>query len=160
MLQPKIGMPDKDRLAVARIFQVTLADLYVMYVKLRNFHWNVQGANFKEYHVMFEDQFNLVIQEIDDTAELVRQYGYASLGSMKEFTTNCRLFEQEGTFLDAESMLQSILDDHESFIRNAHVDADTLVDKYKDIVGQNFMVDLITKHMKMAWFIRATLNEK
>lgn len=157
--EPKIGMPESDRAAAARIFNITLCDLYVIYVKLRNFHWNVEDHHFRDLHILFEDQFNQVIQEIDDTAELVRQYGIVAFGSMKEFTSNCRLFEQTGATLDAQVMIKQLLDDHESLIRYMKADADVLLDKYKDAAGQNFMVDMITKHMKMAWFIRSNVEK-
>ena len=157
--EPKIAMPESDRAAVGRIFNVTLCDLYVIYVKLRNFHWNVENHHFRDLHFLFEDQFNQIIQEIDDTAELVRQYGIVSFGSMKEFTSNCRLFEQPGALLDSQDMIRQITDDHEAMIRYMKVDADILLDKYHDIAGQNFMVDLITKHMKFAWFMRSCIEK-
>jgi len=160
MTEPKIAMPDSDRAAVAHILNVTLCDLYVVYVKLRNFHWNIEDHHFRDYHILFEEQFNQVIQEIDDTAELVRQYGYLAFGSMKEFTANCRLFEQSSSRLESQSMIKQILEDHETLIRYMKADADTILDKYKDAAAQNFLVDLITKHMKMAWFIRSNVEKK
>ena len=35
------------------------------YHKLRNFHWNVDGADFFELHQEFEDEYNTVKENID-----------------------------------------------------------------------------------------------
>lgn len=158
MSDPKIAMKESDLVATARIFNVLLADLYVLYTKLRNFHWNVEDPNFVTYHRLFEEQFITVLGEIDEVAEIVRQKGEVALGSMKEFTSNCRLFEQPGGSLDAKKMLTQILEDHEALIRYMRADSDILDEKYKDIVGQDFLIKYMENHLKMAWFLRSTLN--
>ena len=32
-----------------------LADNYALYLKTQNYHWNVEGPNFKGLHLLFEE---------------------------------------------------------------------------------------------------------
>ena len=41
-----IGLSDKQRTAVIEILNLTLADTVLLYLKTRNFHWNVEGPQF------------------------------------------------------------------------------------------------------------------
>ena len=38
--------------------RVALADTFAMYLKSHNYHWNVEGPDFYEYHVFFEGIYN------------------------------------------------------------------------------------------------------
>ena len=33
-----------------------LADTFALYMKTKNFHWHVSGPNFRDYHLMLDDQ--------------------------------------------------------------------------------------------------------
>ena len=46
-MNPKIGMKDADRAAVVDILNTLLADEVVLYVKTRNYHWNVVGLGLR-----------------------------------------------------------------------------------------------------------------
>ena len=44
-----------DTQAVARIsaaLTVTLADLFALYIKTKNFHWHISGPHFRDYHLL------------------------------------------------------------------------------------------------------------
>ena len=58
-IQPNIGL-DKDVLKQDNeMLNAYLADLHVLYIKTRKYHWNVAGPRFKEYHEFFEEQYHL-----------------------------------------------------------------------------------------------------
>lgn len=33
-----------------------LADMFVLYVKTRNFHWHMSGPHFRDYHLLLDEQ--------------------------------------------------------------------------------------------------------
>ncbi len=53
----KIGISESNRKAVVDLLNKLLADEFVLYVKSRNFHWNVETPNFSELHKFFEAQY-------------------------------------------------------------------------------------------------------
>ena len=52
-----------------------LADNYALYLKTQNYHWNVEGPNFKGLHSLFEEQYTDLAEAIDTVAELIRGLG-------------------------------------------------------------------------------------
>ena len=52
--------------------KVTLANAYAIYFKGHGYHWNVEGSDFKEYHLLFEDIYSDVYESVDPTAEYIR----------------------------------------------------------------------------------------
>ena len=45
-MKTNIGISDKDVKITSGILATLLADQHVLYVKTRNYHWNVEGENF------------------------------------------------------------------------------------------------------------------
>lgn len=70
-----IGISEKNRNEVISILGKILADQYVLYTKTRNYHWNVTGEDFAQYHKLFEEQYSAIDEDIDDVAERVRTLG-------------------------------------------------------------------------------------
>ena len=56
------------QLALKRAFATT----YAFLVKSENFHWNVTGPDFVQYHELFGKIYDEVDDELDDFAERVR----------------------------------------------------------------------------------------
>lgn len=56
------------QLALKRAFATT----YAFLVKAENFHWNVTGPDFVQYHELFGKIYDEVDDELDDFAERVR----------------------------------------------------------------------------------------
>jgi len=50
-----IGLTDQQRAGVAGILDRSLSDLYVLYTKTRNYHWNVVGEHFRDLHKLLEE---------------------------------------------------------------------------------------------------------
>ena len=49
----ELGISDANIRTVTDILNTLLADEHVLYVKTRNYHWNVVGPSFIEYHEFF-----------------------------------------------------------------------------------------------------------
>src|SRR5690606_41971375 len=67
-MKPNIGITDKNLKEICRLLNNCLADTHILYIKLRKYHWNLKGDNFMELHKVFEDQYNLVQEAIDEIA--------------------------------------------------------------------------------------------
>ncbi|AFB21500.1 Strees induced DNA-binding protein [Rickettsia canadensis str. CA410] len=52
-----------------------LADSYVLYFKTQNYRWNVEGAEFRSLHLLFEGQYEDLVASLDELAERIRNLG-------------------------------------------------------------------------------------
>jgi starvation-inducible DNA-binding protein len=154
--ETNIGIVESNKQSVANELNKLLADEFVLYTKTRKFHWNVEGAQFHDLHLFFEKQYNQLALIIDEVAERVRKLGHYALGSMKHYLKEASLTENEGGENTAESMLQELLDDHETIIRRLRSDIEKFQDKYKDAGSADFITGLVEQHETMAWMLRAT----
>lgn len=66
--------------------KVILASAFSFYLKAHNYHWNVTGPNFGEYHDFFSKVYTDVHSSVDLYAEHIRALGYYSPGSLSRFS--------------------------------------------------------------------------
>jgi len=158
-MKPNIGLIDSNRNGVVKLLTPLLADEYVLYTKTRNYHWNVVGPQFNDLHKFFEAQYEELDAFVDDVAERIRQLGARSPATLAEFVKTARLDEHPGQQLDAKGMLASLSGDHEAVIRSLRGDLATAIDKFGDAGTSDFLTGLMEKHEKMAWMLRAFLEE-
>ena len=81
-MKPEIGLLDKNRDAVVKILNTTLADEMVLLVKTRNYHWNVTGPQFNDLHKFLDGQYGELNGMVDEIAERARTLGGMAMGTM------------------------------------------------------------------------------
>lgn len=152
-----IGLDSKVRgLAVKRLSAI-LADQHVLYVKTRNFHWNLTGHRFHTLHEFFEKQYDHLALAIDKTAERIRMMGHGSPGSMKEFLAIATLKELPGALVNGDVAIAALRDDHEAAAREVRRAVDEL-DEAGDAGTADFLTDLLKAHEEAAWMLRSFLD--
>jgi starvation-inducible DNA-binding protein len=152
-----IGLGDEQRAGIADTLNRLLADEHVLYVKTRNYHWNVVDPRFNDLHKFFEEQYTKLAEIIDEVAENVRQFGGFALGTMAQFTKVSRLKEQPGDVPAGDEMLRNLLNDHETVIGSLRRDIDKATDEYKAADAADFLTGVLEQHNKMAWMLRSFL---
>lgn len=158
-MEPNIGLDKNARQGVVEILHTVLANEFVLYTKTRNYHWNVVGPQFTELHKFFEEQYEALNGIVDEVAERARALGGRSLGTVAEFSKYTRLKENPGTQPSARKMIEDLLGDHEAVVRHLRKDLETCADKYGDTGTENFLTDLLNRHEKMAWMLRAHVEK-
>lgn len=153
-----LGIEERSLAGVVVILNKLLADEFLLYVKTRNFHWNVTGPHFHDLHKLFETQYEELNTIVDDVAERARSMGGVASGSMAEFLKLTRLKEQAGQLLADQKMIKSLLDDHETIIRTLRDDLETCANKYNDAGTADFLTGIMEQHEKTAWMLRATVK--
>jgi starvation-inducible DNA-binding protein len=157
-MEPQIGLSEEVRDRVTGILNRMLADEHALYVKTRNYHWNVTGPQFHSLHEMLEDFYQKLAPLADDLAERVRQMGGRAIGTMAEFSQQTRVSEQPGEAPEARQMIENLLADHEQIIRELRQDIDVCADELNDQGTADFLTGLMEQHEKMAWMHRAFLE--
>ena len=134
--------------------KVALADTFAFYLKAHNYHWNVEGENFNDYHAFFATLYTDAWEATDAIAEHLRTldtYVPASFGRFKELAT----IEDETKVPSAKTMISRLEADNRKVIASltaAYKDADS----EQKLGFANFLQDRIDIHEKHDWMLRAT----
>ena len=136
--------------------KVILASTSVFAIKARNFHWNVEGDNFPQYHSFFDDLYNEVYGATDKCAELIRQLDSYAPGSLARF--NELSFIQDQTKIPrAALMIAELLDDNERMV--TYLKETFRVAEQEDEQGvADFIAGRIDAHGKHRWMLRSILK--
>jgi starvation-inducible DNA-binding protein len=149
-----IGLDEKALTRVVEGLQQLLADEVLLYLKTRNFHWNVEGPDFSELHKLFEAQYEQLDEIMDEVAERIRIIGGYAAGSMAEFQKLTTLQEVAGGACNQVRMEELLLRDHEQLARQMRKFADECGD-VDDLGTQDFVTGVMQAHEKMAWMLRS-----
>lgn len=158
-IKPNIGLEQDVLKQENELLNAYLADLHVLYVKTRKYHWNVAGPSFKEYHEFFEEQYTELEEVIDQVAERIRTLGGRPFSSMDAFIKGTSLNEDttQGE-IKTHDMFERLLADHEQVTRELREDVDKCDEEYKDAGTADFLTGLMEAHEKMAWMLRKYLS--
>ena len=152
-----IGLVPNSRQKVIGMLGNIVADQYILYTKTRNYHWNVIGEDFIQYHKLFEDQYSAIDEDIDEVAERIRALGGKTPATLGEFLKSTTLKEHPAKYPTAKTMIANLLADHETVIRNLRKNIESCA-KLGDAGTEDFLTQLMEKHEKTAWMLRATLD--
>ena len=134
--------------------KVVLADTFGMFLKTWNFHWNVEGPNFSEYHKLFGDIYEELFGAVDAVAEQIRsldEYSPGSYARFKELTT----VEDEVKIPTATVMIEKLLATNDQVIDSLNKAMEQAkIANNEGIV--NFLGGRLEVHGKHGWFLRAT----
>ncbi len=150
-----IGISELNRQAVATKLAKLLADETVLYIKTKNAHWNVEGADFYEKHTFFETQFGQLDVIIDNVAERMRSLGHYAPATLKSYLSLTHLTEQTREQNDSQGFIKELLLDHEHIIIELRGYINQFGTEYQDLGTSDFVTGLMEKHEKMAWFLRS-----
>ena len=156
-MQVNIGISEKNRAAVAMSLNQLLADEHILYNKTRNYHWSIEGPSFMEFHKLYEAQYKVLAESIDQIAERIRTIGHFAEGRLKEIIKLATLDEPEAP-TDQAKQIENLETDHETMIVKIRKLINDFDEKYKDIGSSDFVTGLLKEHEKMAWMLRSYLR--
>ena len=153
-MKANIGILEEHLLSVASELNKLLADEVILYFKTRNYHWNIEGTNFNELHLFYENQFNQLDAIMDEVAERIRILGHYTEARLVDYLKIANLVEQPYTNKQ-ELQMKDLLSSHETIIHNLRKLVTLFDEIFKDIGSSDFVTQLLGRHEKMAWMIRA-----
>lgn len=86
-----------DNTELVERLKVVLASAFSLYLKAHNYHWNVTGPNFGEYHQFFSDYYTAVHESTDLYAEHIRMLDAYAPVHLKD-TLSFLLFQMKFLF--------------------------------------------------------------
>ena len=66
--------------------KVVLASTFSLYLKAHNFHWNIEGPDFVQYHEYLNDFYGELWGAVDTIAEHIRTLNAYAPGSLSRFS--------------------------------------------------------------------------
>lgn len=135
------------------IMKKVLADTFAMYLKAHNYHWNVEGPSFPQYHEFFGNLYEELFGAIDPIAEHIRALNAYAPGSFSRFLELSDI-EDELNIPPAIEMARKLYMDNDLVINTLNV-AFKLAEKFEQNGLSNFIQDRIDIHKKHGWMLRS-----
>ena len=82
-----------------------LADVFVLYLKTKNFHWHMSGRHFRDYHLLLDEHSEQIFAMTDEIAERARKIGGTTLHSISDITRHQRLKDNNDEVFSPKDML-------------------------------------------------------
>src|SRR5690554_2430031 len=111
-----VGLPVDGSKKVVEHLNKHRANLHVLYTKLHNYHWNVEGRGFFTIHSKLEELYDGVAEEIDAVAERVLMLGERPLASMADYLKVAELKEAPSAAIQGDELAKVLIDDFKTLI--------------------------------------------
>ena len=149
------GIAENDRRKIAEALSRGLADVYTLYLKTQNFHWNVRGPQFFSLHKALEEQYEDLAAAADLLAERIRAITYPVTATLAGFQRLTSVKEDSPS--DAKEMVKSLVAGHETTIATLRA-ANEIADEANDAGTLDLLGTRIREHEKTLWMLRSFLN--
>ena len=133
-----------------------LGTQYALSIKAQNFHWNVEGPDFAQYHDYFANFYEEVYSAVDRIAEYIRTLQEYSPGSLVRFA-ELSVIQDQTKIPRARLMFEELLSDNGVMINLLNqCFASAEQENNQGIV--NFIAERLDAHGKHGWMLRSFLK--
>lgn len=133
-----------------------VADLTVMYTKLHNVHWYVEGRQFHAMHELFEMYYDKVTEDLDVVAERMLQLEFKPVATLKGALEIAKIEERGEEFGKDLDFLEIVRKDFE-YLLGLTLEVKEEADKAGDDPTVDIMNEFTAYYQKQLWMIKATL---
>lgn len=154
----RIGLPQEGTKKVAEHLDQYLADLHVLYTKLHNYHWNVEGPEFFALHAKLEELYDSTAEKIDEVAERILMIGHRPSASIAAYLKKAKLQEAESVAVGGTEIAKQLLADYGTLVgqlRRGILAAQEIGDE----VSVDLMIGSLTEYEKTMWMLAAVLKK-
>jgi len=144
----------KKRKVIVEGLTGVLADTFVLYYKTHAYHFNIEGEDFHEYHLMFEGQYTELWKAVDELAERIRSLDAYAPISLKNLLGHASL-KEAGQNRDSRQMAKDLADDHEE-ISQSIAELISTADDANDAATADLLTKRLGDHEKTAWMLRSS----
>ncbi|HKM43430.1 MAG TPA: DNA starvation/stationary phase protection protein, partial [Limnochordia bacterium] len=134
-----------------------LADLHVLYAKLHNYHWFVEGPGFFTLHEKLEELYDGVAEEIDAVAERILMIGHSPSASLGAYLKKAKLKEAESVAISGKEIATSLLADYGQLIAGLRTGV-AAAQEANDESSADLMIGSLSEYEKTIWMLDAFLK--
>lgn len=136
--------------------KIVFASEFSFYLKAHNFHWNVEGSDFLQYHDLFGKIYEEVYGSIDDFAEKIRSLGTYMPGSYTRFSVLSKI-DDETDILQKDQMVAELASDNEKMLKLLKILFD-LSEQNGEHGFSDFIAGRMDAHRKHGWMLKASMK--
>jgi starvation-inducible DNA-binding protein len=137
---------------IAGSMNAILADVFALYLKTKNFHWNMSGPHFRDYHLLLDEQADQLYAMTDSIAERIRATGGSTLRSIGHIARVQRILDNDADYVDPLDMLAELREDNAALtgrLREVH----EVIDELRDIATASLIENWIDETERRVWFL-------
>jgi len=134
-----------------------LADLFTLYLKTKNFHWHVKGPQFRDLHLLFDEQATAIFGLTDIVAERIRKNGGAALTGIGAIASLSRIADEARSDLPAAEMIAQLRDDNGKLVE-AIREVKAAAGAAGDNATEGFADDWTDQAETRVWFLSSLLG--
>ena len=142
---------------LAEDLKVLLASVNSLSIKAQNFHWNVEGDNFPQYHEFFGNFYEEVYSAVDRVAEYIRTLDSYTPGSLTRYA-ELTIIQDQLKIPRAELMFAELYEDNAKMIELLNHCFSSASQENKQGIA-NFIAERLDAHEKHQWMIRSILKK-
>lgn len=146
----------EDRTKLASELNLLLADFQMYYQNLRGFHWNIQGRNFFELHVKFEELYNDAAIKVDEVAERILTVGGTPIHSFADYVEKAKIKAVTNVH-NGEVAVKTIIADLNEIIERERT-IQELAEEARDTGSGDMISAFIEEQEKTLWMFNAWLK--
>ncbi len=138
--------------AITKAVNGLVADAFALYLKTKNFHWHLSGPNFRDFHVMLDEQAEQIYASIDPLAERVRKIGGKTIKSISHIAELQSLEDNNAEFVGPLEMLKELMADNNKVaaaMRKAH----GICDDNDDVATASLLEVFLDETERRVWFL-------
>jgi len=138
--------------------KVLLASTNSLSIKAQNFHWNVEGPNFPQYHEFFANFYEEVYGSVDKVAEYIRTLDSYAPGSLSRYA-ELTIIEDQTKIPRPNLMFAELLSDNGKMIDLLNGCFVSAEEENKQGIA-NFIAERLDAHEKHGWMLRSILKNR
>jgi starvation-inducible DNA-binding protein len=138
--------------AVTEAVNPLIADALALYIKTKNYHWHLSGSHFRDYHLLFDEQADAILESVDTLAERVRKIGGTTIRSISHVSELQTIADDNDDFVPAGEMVRRLLEDnrHMAEMQRAAI---RICDENRDSPTGNILQEILDETEKRIWFL-------
>jgi starvation-inducible DNA-binding protein len=136
--------------------KIILGTNFALYLKSHNYHWNIEGNNFPQYHDFLNTFYNEVFLQNDPIAEHIRYLDAYAPGSFTRFL-ELSVVDEATTVPDPLTMMITLKNDNDRYIIQLRAGI-IVADEAGEPAVSNFLQELLGAHQKKAWMLRSIVK--
>jgi starvation-inducible DNA-binding protein len=140
---------------IANALNMTLADVFALYLKTKSFHGHVSGSHFRDYHLLLDEQATQIFATTDAIAERVRKIGGTTLHSIGEIGRLQRIRDNDAKYVTPLDMLAELRDDNKDLVSRLR-EVHALCEKHRDVASASMLEVWIDETERRTWFLFET----
>ncbi len=158
VLEVPTDLSDEGVAEISAALRETLADVFALYVKTKNFHWHMTGRHFRDYHLLLDEHSDQIFAMTDDIAERGRKIGGATIRSISDITRHQRLKDNNAEVVSPKDMLAELSADNQHLTRSLRATHE-VCEKYDDVATASLIEVWIDQTERRTWFLSEIVRD-